>query len=374
MNSHGPLRWVRVNLFANPLDTTLSLVFIPVCAAMAWQLAAWALTQAQWSVVTDNLRVLMIGTFPGELTSRTWISAAILSALSGATLGAVAGGRLWLPGAAIVGVIAVALLGSQPTLGLAAACVALSLACAWVPHRWVRFQRWIALAWLLAIIAIGLLLAPAGSERWGGLLMSVIVTLLGSVLSIPLGAALALGRRSRFASARVLCTGYIEVMRSLPLILIVYWVWVVTPLLAPSNPMPDLLRGLVAFTLFFAAYVAEYVRSGLQSVPRGQVEAAQSLGMSAAQVNRDVVLPQAVRVVTPALVGNVLDVFNTVPLLFIIGLTDFLRAGQMVLVNPQSGGRTYEMYVFMFVVYLAIASLITFGARRLEARMAHGHQ
>jgi general L-amino acid transport system permease protein len=333
MKTHGLLRWVRVNLFANPFDTALSLVFIPLCATVAWQLVHWALTQAQWSVVTDNLRVLMVGTFPSDLVDRAWASAAILGALSAVTLGAAAG---W--------------------------------------HRIKPLERAIAPAWLIAIVSVGVLLAPAGSERWGGLMMSVIVTLLASVLSIPLGVALALGRRSRFASARILCTGYIEVMRSLPLILIVYWIWVVTPLLAPGNPMPDLLRGLVAFTLFFAAYVAEYVSSGLQSVPRGQVEAAQSLGMSAAQVNREVVLPQAVRVVTPALVGNVLDVFNTEPLLFIIGLTDFLRAGQMVLVNPQSGGRTYEMYAFLFVVYLAIASLITWGARRLEARMAAGRR
>jgi general L-amino acid transport system permease protein len=333
MKSHGPLRWVRVNLFANSFDTTLSLIFIPVCAAVVWQLLSWALTRAQWSVVTDNLRVLMIGTFPSELAPHAWTSGLILAALAFVTVGVAAGWRLF-----------------------------------------AGLGRWISPAWLLAIAVVGMLLAPAGSERWGGLLMSVIVTLLASVLSIPLGVLLALGRRSRFSSARILCTGYIEVMRSLPLILIVYWVWVITPLLMESNPMPDLVRGLLAFTLFFAAYVAEYIRSGLQSVPRGQVEAAQSLGMSAAQVNRDVVLPQAVRVVTPALVGNVLDVFNTVPLLFIIGLTDFLRAGQMVLVNPQSGGRTYEMYGFMFVVYLAIASLITFGARRLETRMAQGHR
>jgi general L-amino acid transport system permease protein len=337
MKKHGGVRWVRVNLFANPVDGGLSLIFIPLCALLAWRLIDWAMIQAKWSVVTDNLRVLMVGTFPVELVSRAWISAAVLSAMAVVTLCMVSGARVLQP------------------------------------LRSARVQRWIGAAWLAAIVVVGALLAPAGTERWGGLLMSVLVTLLASVLSIPLGVVLALGRRSRFASARVLCAGYIEVMRSLPLILIVYWVWVVTPLLAPNNPAPDLFRGLVAFGLFFAAYVAEYVRSGLQSVPRGQIEAAQSLGLSAAQVNRDVVLPQAVRVVTPALVGNVLDIFNTVPLLFIIGLTDFLRAGQMVLVNPQSGGRTYEMYLFMFVVYLAIASLITFGARRLEARMALGH-
>jgi general L-amino acid transport system permease protein len=204
--------------------------------------------------------------------------------------------------------------------------------------------------------------------------MSVLVTLAASALSIPLGVLLAFGRTSRYAGVRMVCTGYIELMRSLPLILVVYWIWVVTPLLAPGNPVPDLVRGLAAFTLFFAAYVAEYVRSGLQSVPRGQVEAAASLGLSAVQTGRHIVLPQALRVVTPALVGNVLDVFNTVPLLFIIGLTDFLRAGQMVLIDPRSNGHSYEIYLFMFAVCLAVSSLLTYGARRLEARMARGYQ
>jgi general L-amino acid transport system permease protein len=144
----------------------------------------------------------------------------------------------------------------------------------------------------------------------------------------------------------------------------------ITPLFLSEATVSDLWRGLLGFSIFFAAYVAEYVRSGLQSVPRGQIEAARSLGMTPLQVNRDVVLPQATRVVMPALVGNVLDIFNTVPLLFIIGLTDFLRAGQMVLVNPQSSNSTYEIYAFMFAVYLAIASLITYQSRRIEARMA----
>ncbi len=375
MKSNNPARWLRVNLFATPFDAALSLIFIPLCVVLAWRLANWSLTQAQWSVVEENLRVLMVGTFPAELTGRAWTSAALLAAMTGATLGAVAGRRWLLPWAGLASILAVAAIAvARPALGSAVGCISAGLASAYAVQRWALMRRFIGPAWLVAILAVGVLLAPAGTDRWGGLLMSVLVTLLASVLSIPLGVVLALGRRSRFASARILCTGYIEVMRSLPLILIVYWVWVVAPLLAPGHPIPDLFRGLVAFALFFAAYVAEYVRSGLQSVPRGQIEAAQSLGMSPAQVNREVVLPQAVRVVTPALVGNVLDVFNTVPLLFIIGLTDFLRAGQMVLVNPQSGGRTYEMYLFMFVVYLAIASLITFGARRLEARMAAGQR
>ncbi|GAB3628010.1 amino acid ABC transporter permease [Pandoraea terrae] len=379
MSNNGLVRWCRVNLFASPFDTLLSVVFIPVTLAFGWRLGEWALTQAKWAIVADNLRVLMVGTFPGEYTGRAWFAASILAVMTGATLGLVARPRrLVLLAGAVVAAAVACLLAGLDRLSASLACLAAGILPWYVVSRFDAVLRTttkaLGPAWLAAVAAVGVALAPVGMEHWGGLLMSVLVTLLASVLSIPLGVFLAFGRRSRYASARVLCTGYIELMRSLPLILIVYWIWVVTPLLAPESPVPDLARGLVAFTLFFAAYVAEYVRSGLQSVPRGQTEAAASLGMSTAQTSRDVVLPQALRVVTPALVGNVLDIFNTVPLLFIIGLTDFLRAGQMVLVDPQANGRTYEIYLFMFAVYLTVSSLITYGARRLEFRMAAGHR
>lgn len=379
MTTHGPVRWCRVNLFATPLDILLSCVFLPLTFLMVWKLGAWALLQAKWSIIADNLRVLMVGTFPVEYLGRAWYVAGVLAVATGATLGLVAKPR-HIGAAALVAAVLAAVMAVADYTRTAGflACVTLGML-PWAAvskflfvHRLV--QKAIGALWVLGLVSVGVALAPAGMEHWGGLLMSVLVTLLASVLSIPLGVLLAFGRRSRYASARVICTGYIELMRSLPLILIVYWIWVVTPLLAPGNPVPDLVRGLVAFTLFFAAYVAEYVRSGLQSVPRGQTEAAASLGLSATQTSRDVVLPQALRVVTPALVGNVLDVFNTVPLLFIIGLTDFLRAGQMVLVDPQSNGRSYEIYLFMFAIYLAVSSLITYGARRLESKMAAGHR
>jgi len=328
------LRWLRVNLFANSTDSVLTLLFLPSCLWGLWILGQWALTEAKWSIVTDSLRVLMIGTFPLELSSRAYFAALALAIASGLTLVSLSNARF------------------LPRLN----------------------ARKLALVWLATLVLTGWLLEPASSQHWGGLLMSVLMTLLAALLSIPLGVALAFGRRSRFISARLLCSGYIEVMRSLPLILIIYGVWVVTPMLTQGFTPPDLLRGLLAFSLFYAAYVAEYVRSGLQAVPRGQVEAAQSLGLSHFQVQREVVLPQALRVVTPALVGNVLDVFNNVPLLFIIGLTDFFRAGQMVLANPASGGSSYEIYLFLFVVYLIIASIITLGARRLEEKMAAGYQ
>ncbi|MFC5524107.1 amino acid ABC transporter permease [Polaromonas jejuensis] len=376
MKSNSPaLRWVRRNLFATAADSTLSVVCISWCLWMMSSLISWAIFTAHWEVVAENIRVFMVGTYPRDMMWRPWACAAILSLLSGMAMGGVAGPlrKITLPMIALACAAGASGYVLEFTaLDLSSLCVALAGVGWLAAGLWRPVRRFSVVAWVVGIVAITLLLAPAGMERWGGLLMSVLFTLLASVLSVPLGVALAFGRRSRYPSARIICSAYIEVMRSLPLILVVYCIWIVMPLLMPSNAGPDLGRGLLGFTLFFAAYVAEYVRSGLQSVPRGQVEAAQSLGMAPGQVNRDIVLPQAIRVVMPALVGNVLDIFNTVPLLFIIGMTDFLRAGQMVLVNPQSGNRTYEVYVFMFAVYLAMASLITYGARRLEARMASG--
>jgi len=376
-NSNKPLKWMRKNLLATIGDSLLTLVIVPLLLWASYSLLHWGIGIAKWHAVEENLRVLMVGTFPAELVPQVWIAAAIMSALVGITFGGLVVASVVFSTAAtsLLALIALcATYSNESAITYFCGCLAVGVIAHSVSLKVPKVKKYAVLLWCVGFIGISALVAPAGWDRVGGLMMSVLFTLVASVLSVPLGVALAFGRRSKYAGVQVICTFYIEVMRSLPLILVVYCIWVVTPLLSPGYPGPDLVRGLLGFTLFFAAYVAEYVRSGLQSVPKGQIEAAQSLGMTPYYINRDVVLPQALRVVVPALVGNVLDIFNTVPLLFIIGITDFLRAGQMILVNPQSGGYTYEIYLFMFAVYLAIASVITFGARRLEARMAGDHR
>jgi general L-amino acid transport system permease protein len=238
--------------------------------------------------------------------------------------------------------------------------------------RFANARRALVPGAAVALIAIFAVMAPPGVGLWGGLLLSILLTLVTSILTLPIGILLAFGRRSRFSSIRWICTAYIEVMRSVPLILVVYWIWILMPVLTPNLGIADVARGMIGFTIFYSAYVAEYVRSGLQAVPRGQVEAARSLGMSEFDINRSIVLPQALRVVVPALVGNVLDIFNAAPLVFIIGLTDFLRAGQMILANPAYSDRTYEVYSFLFLTYFLVGSVITFVARKLEAHLARG--
>lgn len=370
------LRWVHRNLFAKPFDAALSLVVVPTLALAIHGFAYWVLVEARWDVIGGSLKILMAGIYPVDQLWRAWLSVALLCTMFGAGLGlSVRPSRIALTLVAFAGaLIAIGIstgIGARP--GVLAAASAASGIAAWLGvHRSARAQRLVLPGLLVGVATIFAILAPPGFEVWGGLLLSIVLTITVSILTVPFGILLALGRQSRIASLRVICTAYIETMRSVPLILVVYWIWIIVPLLAPDASVPSLLRGMAGYALFFAAYVAEYVRSGLQAVPKGQVEAARSLGMSTWTVNVDIVLPQALRVVVPSLVGQILDIFNGATLVFIIGLTDFLRAGQMILADPQNSGRTYEIYVFLFAVYFGIGGAITYASRRLEAHLARG--
>jgi general L-amino acid transport system permease protein len=370
------IRWAHRNLLAKPFDVALSLVVVPLTAWSLYGFAHWTLTEARWEVLGGSIRVMMAGIYPVDALWRAWVAVALLCAMFGAGLGlSVRPGRTVV---AVIGLIAflistVVLSGTGAgSAALVALCAIIGLAVWMSVHRYPQAKRFVAPTLLLGVVAIFVVLAPPGFETWGGLLLSVFLTIVVSILTLPFGLLLAFGRQSRIDSLRVICTAYIETMRSVPLILVVYWVWIIVPLLAPDAAAPSLIRGMAGYALFFAAYVAEYVRSGLQAVPRGQLEAARSLGMNSWTVNVDIVLPQALRVVVPSLVGQILDIFNGATLVFIIGLTDFLRAGQMILADPQNSGRIYEVYIFLFAVYFAIGGAITYASRRLEAHLARG--
>lgn len=366
-------KWSRHNLFAKPFDALLSLIVIPGTLWLIYSALAWAFTTAQWDIIPQSMRVLMIGIFPADQVWRAWTAVGIIGALLGAALGCVFSFRVHNAFILAVPPLALALSGQGMEVSGPAALVVAILGCGWALTSYVPLARKVLLpASFTGFISIFAVMAPPGVGLWGGLLLSILLTLVTAVLSLPIGILLAFGRRSRFSSVRVICTGYIEIMRSLPLILVVYWIWILMPVLATGWNLADVARGMIGFTIFYSAYVAEYVRSGLQAVPQGQTEAARSLGMSEFDINRSIVLPQALRVVVPPLVGNVLDIFNAAPLVFIIGLTDFLRAGQMILANPQYGDRTYEVYSFLLLTYFLAGSMITYAARKLEAHMAVG--
>jgi general L-amino acid transport system permease protein len=370
-------RWARYNLFASPSSSLLSVVSIPLTVYVGILAVRWVLFTAHWPVVVDNLTVLLVGTFPVDQIWRALVAGAGLSALFGMTIGLVLLSRRWkgyVMSAALLAVVAAASYGMHlQWIAGAFGCLSIVLGACAATSRWPQVGRGMGLLWLLGVGIICALLAPAGVDRWGGLLLSVLVTVIATLLSLPVGILLAFGRNSRFSSLRLACSGYIELLRSVPLVCTVYWSWIIIPLVFPPQVhIPDLARGVAGFVMFYAAYAAEYVRAGIQGVPRGQSEAAQSLGFSKLDESFIIVLPQALKAVIPALVGNVLDLFNNVPALFIIGLTDFLKAGQTVLANPQYSSSQYEVYVFLFAAYLAIGSLISYGARRIELKMSQG--
>jgi general L-amino acid transport system permease protein len=339
MNAPG---WIRRNLFsswANAL-TTLALLWL------AWQwlppLVDWALVHAVWrapdsaacrdargacwAFITEKHRFILFGTYPYE--------------------------QHWRPG------IATAIL-----LGL------------WVYSTLKRaWNLWLPVAWAAGLALIGVLmwggafgLPYVENERWGGLILTLLLASAGGAFAFPLAVLLALGRQSSLPVLRGACAGYIELIRGVPLISVLFMASVMLPLFLPEGVSIDkLLRAQIALVLFAAAYLAEVVRGGLQAVPRGQRDAAEALGMSYAATMLGIVLPQALRLAIPPLVNTFIGLFKDTSLVLIIGLFDLLSTVKVSLQDPAWSGFGVEAYLFASLVYFAFCGAMSAYSRRLE--------
>ena len=208
------------------------------------------------------------------------------------------------------------------------------------------------------------------TSQWGGLMLDVIVSFVTVAGALPLGILLALGRRSQLRVVRTLSIGFIELFRGVPLLTVLFMSAVMVPLFLPQGVSVDrLIRAMVAFTLFNAAYMAETVRGGLQGVPEGQEEAAYSLGLSWWQVQTFVTLPQALRHVVPGIVNNIVDLFKDTSLITIIGLVDLLGAANQALKDPAWLGLAKEGYVFTAVMFFACCFAMSSYGRSVERRL-----
>jgi general L-amino acid transport system permease protein len=202
----------------------------------------------------------------------------------------------------------------------------------------------------------------------------------GLIPSFPLGIALALGRTSKMPAIKYFCIGFIEVVRGAPLIMWLFIASLLLPLIlnVDANSLPAILRAYVAITLFSAAYMAENVRGGLQAVPRGQGEAARALGLSAWQTTQLIVLPQALRAVIPAIVGQSIGLFKDTSLVFIVGLIDFFKVADLVSVPPPSllvtGGVKLEVFLFIASIYFFFAYRMSMASRQLERELGVGER
>jgi general L-amino acid transport system permease protein len=240
-----------------------------------------------------------------------------------------------------------------------------------------HWKKPLAYLWIGGFVSMGLLMAggvlglsPVKTSQWGGVPLTLLLAVFGLSAAYPLGVILALGRQSRMPVVKMLCMLYIELVRGVPLISLLFMSSVVFPLLLPHGVTIDkILRAQVAIILFTAAYIAEVVRGGLQGMPRGQYEAAESLGLNYYLTMRLVILPQALKTVIPPTVGILISAFKDTSLVAIIALFDLLRTTQSVLSDPEWMGFSREAYIFIALLYFAGCFSMSKYSKKLEKEL-----
>ncbi len=219
--------------------------------------------------------------------------------------------------------------------------------------------------------AIGL--EPVDTVLWGGILVTIVVAWVGIVVSLPLGILLALGRRSHMPAVRLFSITFIEFVRGVPLVTVLFMASVMLPLFVPEQYSPDkLLRALVGIALFASAYMAEVVRAGLQAIPKGQFEGAMAVGLSYSQMMRLIVLPQALKITIPNIVNTYIGLFKDTTLVFIVGIFDFLHTVEVSRIDPKwaSPVTSTTGYAVAAIFYLVFCYAMSRYARATEARLA----
>jgi general L-amino acid transport system permease protein len=237
------------------------------------------------------------------------------------------------------------------------------------------WRKELAFVWIGTLTVIGVLMWGGilgmpfvEQDRWGGLMITLILSTFGIAFAFPVGILVALGRRSDLPAVKMLCILYVELIRGVPLISILFMASVMFPLFLPEGVNIDkLLRAQIAIILFSAAYLAEVVRAGLQSLPRGQYEAADAMGLSYWQKTGLIILPQALRVVIPPLVNNFIGMFKDTSLVLIIGIFDLLNTGKTSVIEPAWQGFGPEVYLFVASIYFVFCFAMSRYSQSIEA-------
>jgi general L-amino acid transport system permease protein len=219
--------------------------------------------------------------------------------------------------------------------------------------------------------AIGLM--PVDTVLWGGILVTIVVSWVGIVVSLPLGIVLALGRRSHMPAVRLFSVIFIEFVRGVPLVTVLFMASVMLPLFVPEHLSPDkLLRALVGIALFASAYMAEVVRAGLQAIPKGQFEGAMAVGLGYSQMMRLIILPQALKITIPNIVNTYIGLFKDTTLVFIVGIFDFLHTVEVSRIDPKWATPVTSTtgYAVAAIFYLIFCYAMSRYARATEARLA----
>ena len=321
----------RKTLFSNLFNTILTLLIILFISVACFNTFEWLIFKANWKVVISNLPLYAFGSFPPNEQWRpaTWIISLLLLSI-------------------------VTRLGPE-----------------W---KWLRknlISAWAGTVPLgLYLLYGGIGLSPISSRHWGGLTLTILLTVCSSLLSLPFGIVLALCRQSSIPLIQKLSSIYIDVMRAVPLIAVLFFGQLLIPLFLPVGIEIDRVwRAIFAFTLFVSAYIAEDIRGGLQSIPNTQIEAANSLGLNQYQIIQFILIPQALRIALPALTNQSIGLFQNTSLMAILGLVELLGVGRSILANPEFIGQYIEVYVWLACVYWLFCTIMAVLARHLEQRI-----
>ncbi len=387
------LAWVRENLLSTWFNTLLTLCLGLLLVSSGAAFFRWVVSSAKWGVISTNLPLFFVGRFPANQYWRLWLLLALITLLSGLTWGILARTTSRLLGpfqllAIALTALAIVLMPLPDGNGAVPLWVRLKLlglllllvGATWTGYEFGQRRpilgQWLSPAWGLMfllgfwLMVGGLGLSAISTTTWGGLLLTVFMSLISIVLSFPFGVLLALGRQSTLPLIRWLSTLYIEMVRGIPLIAVLFMALIMVPLFLPSNWRLDLvLRAILGLTLFTAAYLAETVRGGLQAIPQGQYEAASSLGLNTPLCLGLIVLPQALKVSIPAIVGLFIALIQDTTLVSIVGLFDLLGMSRSILANPLFIGRYAEVYLFIGIFYWAICYAMSQGSRYLERQL-----
>lgn len=387
------MTWLRRNLFHTPAHSALTLVFGSIAAFAVIRLFRFVFVTGRWEIIRHNLTTLLVGLFPtGELW-RVWLAMYLLGIGVAAAAGAIRA-RALVHGAerlprhsplrrawAILLLIAVMLVLRPSVVSAAlAGGVLLSAFTAFRSGQLLGARRFRATAGSGVAMGVAAYAVIVGGgirvERWGGLMLTFALAATSIALSFPAGVLLALGRRSTLPAVRIVCTAYIELIRGVPLLTVLFMASLVVGfLLPPGADRPSVVtRAIIAFVAFTAAYIAEIVRGGLEAVGRAQVDAAAAVGLGTVSSLRLVVLPQALRAVIPGLVGQFITLFKDTSLVTIIGLTELLRRSQVLTRDPEflAQGLHAETLAFASFIYWTISFTMSRESQRLESRLGVG--
>jgi general L-amino acid transport system permease protein len=373
------LFWIRRNLFSSAGNSLLTFLFLPLAFVIIRDgiipLFSW-----DWTVITANLRLILVGGYPSAQTWRLWFCIAYVAVFSGFSFGV---SRKRPPGLMYLVALALAVLAClkfDPVNRVGMIAAALLLFASFFVSRLIERRKLIivlAAGWLLLlplafcmVRGFGGFMPEVKTGYWGGLLLSLLISLTCIVSALPLGLLLALGRRSRMPMIKGICVFFIEVVRGVPLVTILFVGYLIFPMALPPRLAPSVfVRALAGIVMFHSAYLAEAFRGGLQGISRTQYEAAASLNLSPVKTMILIILPQVFKRMIPVLVNSFTSALKDTSLISIIGMLDMIGIGSSIVSNPKYMMGSPQILFFEGAIYFILCFSISKSSTVMEKKL-----